>query len=377
VSPVTDRNLERLGAVAGLVAATSVGVPALLHHVQDGGHLFVGPPALWWTVYVAYVVLFASVDRWSATGPLAERRLFTVQALLGAAAVALAPGLGWTPVLLVVTGITAAFALSRSATWMVVAGSGVWLGGVWLSAGLTVADALLGVLVYCSLQAFGVLMVFSAKREAAAYEELAAANAELRATSALRAESSRSDERVLIARDLHDLVGHQLTALALELEVASHKTDPPAREHVVRASGIAKDLLGDVRAAVGELRTDTPPLRAALESLAADLPRPAIHLHVDDDLTLGPEVTTTFVRSVQEVLTNTVRHSDADNLWIEVTRGEDGATVLRTWDDGGGAPQLALGNGLTGIRERFEALGGEASFDHRGGFAVTAAVPAP
>jgi signal transduction histidine kinase len=374
---VTERNLERLGFVAGLVAALSVGVPALLHVLQGDGQHLVGPSWLWWVLYVGYLVVFVGIDRFPTARWLSERRLFAAQAVLGAVAVALAPGLGWTPVLLVVTGITAAFVLSPRGTGWVVAANSAWLGGAWLVAGFTPTDAALGVLVYGTLQVFGVLMALSSRREVAAFADLAAVNAELRATTALLAEASRSDERLRIARELHDLVGHQLTALTLELEVASHRSTPPASEHVTRASRIAKDLLSDVRAAVGQLRGRTPPLRAALETLTADLPRPRVHLDVADDLDVDTEVTTALVRCTQEVLTNTLRHAEADNLWIEVRRGADGGTVLRTRDDGRGAATLELGNGLTGIRERLEELGGTASFEHRGGFRITATVPAP
>ena len=86
---------------------------------------------------------------------------------------------------------------------------------------------------------------------------LAAANAELEATRELLAQSVRLAERARIARDLHDLLGHHLTALSLNLEIASHKADGEARERIDTAQSVTKLLLGDVRGVVGALRGRT------------------------------------------------------------------------------------------------------------------------
>jgi signal transduction histidine kinase len=299
-----------------------------------------------------------------------------VQVASGAVAVGLAPGGGWTPLLLVVTAVCAAYALSTKATAAVVAANSVWLGAAWLLHGIDVTNAVLGVFVYGSLQVFAVLMVVSSQQEAAARRQLAEAHVRLQAVSALLAESSATEERLRIARDLHDLVGHQLTALALELEVASHRVTSPASEHVTRARRIAKDLLRDVRSAVGEMRAQPPPLRLTVEEMARDLPRPEVHVRVADDIAVDRDVWTALVRCAQEAITNAVRHSDAENLWIDVHRTSEGAVRLQARDDGRGAPALRLGNGLTGMTERLEGLGGTVRFDHDRGFRVTAEVPA-
>jgi signal transduction histidine kinase len=78
---------------------------------------------------------------------------------------------------------------------------------------------------------------------------------------------------------------------------------------------------------------------------------------------------------VQEIVTNTIRHADARELRIEVRSDPDGI-VLRAGDDGRGARDLQPGNGLRGLRERFESLGGDVTFDGSQGFGVTAKVPA-
>jgi signal transduction histidine kinase len=83
-----------------------------------------------------------------------------------------------------------------------------------------------------------------------------------------------------------------------------------------------------------------------------------------------------LLRCVQEVVTNTTRHAAARNLWITITAGTDGI-VIRARDDGRGAKIVSPGNGLTGMRERFEALGGriELSAAEGQGFDVRGVLP--
>ena len=91
---------------------------------------------------------------------------------------------------------------------------------------------------------FALATTLLAERERAAREELARANAELIATRALMVESSRASERLRISRDLHDTLGHHLTALSLQLDVASRLADGRAAEHIQQAHAIARLLLG-------------------------------------------------------------------------------------------------------------------------------------
>jgi signal transduction histidine kinase len=377
VSHVTERSPERWAALAGFVACVSVGVPVALQHLDDQPRLE-GPPFIWWANYVVYLVAFAAGDRAThRPATLSPRAWLAVQATTGVTVVALGYDAGWTPVLLVVTAATAAYLLHPTSTAVLIGAQCASVGVIAIAHGMGPTDAAIATVVYGMLQSFAAVTVHGALRESRARAQLGEAHADLRAATVLLADSSRADERLRIARDLHDLIGHQLTALSLELEVASHQAPLPAREHVDRASRIARDLLTGVRAAVGQLRTDTAPLQLALESMARDLPEPRIHVDVDDQLDLESDVTFTLVRCAQEIMTNTARHAGAGNLWLQVSRGPDGSTILRAHDDGQGSSTLRLGNGLTGMCERLRELGGSISFDHAEGFTVTARVPAP
>jgi len=193
------------------------------------------------------------------------------------------------------------------------------------------------------------------------------------------AEHSRTIERLRVARDLHDTLGHHLTALGMQLEVAARLADGRAKEHVERAHAIGRLLLADVRTAVTDLR-DPRPLGPALRTLVAAPGHVAVHLEIADELdALGGDQADALIRCVQEVMTNVARHADARNLWIAITPDRS-AIQLRARDDGQRAPAgaaIAWGHGLTGMRERFAALGGQvdARRTSGGGFEVEASVP--
>ena len=219
--------------------------------------------------------------------------------------------------------------------------------------------------------------------ETALREGLAVANAELEATRELLAQSARLAERARIARDLHDLLGHHLTALSLNLEIASHKAAGEARARIDTAQSVTKLLLGDVRAVVGALREDGLDLPAALRKLADGIPRPRIHVAASPSLAIDdPAVGEVVLRCAQEIVTNAVRHARAENLWLEIERSEAGIRDPRPRRRVRGdrfARGVAHGHGLAGLRERFEQRGGAVSFDTAPGegFRVDAMLPLP
>jgi signal transduction histidine kinase len=371
-----DRRDPNLWAgVFGLLVCLTLGLVFLVLQLQ-GGQFASVPSALWWTGYVAFMVVLVAAQWFQAIGRSRSARLaFVAQVLLGIAIVTAAPGAGWLPILLVYTAALSAYVVTWRVTAVVVAAGSVAVAvAAWL-ANDELLPAVLSAAIYTLLQLGTYFAVRAQHREVQMRTELAAAHAELRATSTLLAESSRADERLRISRDLHDAVGHQLTVLALELEIASHRAEPPATVHVARARAIAGDLLAEVRRTVGELRRRAPDLREVLARIVADIPAPRIHVRVADDVELDEIRTVTLVRCVQEIVTNAIRHAEAGNLWIEVV-DEGGTVVMTACDDGRGAAPLVIGNGLRGIAERVADLGGAATFATTGGFRVEARVPA-
>ena len=203
-------------------------------------------------------------------------------------------------------------------------------------------------------------------------------NAELMAMNEMFAETSRIAERLRISQELHDALGHHLTALSLNLETAAHQTEEPARSNVRKAQSLARLLLGDVREIVHALGSRGGiEVEPALRALTSGVPRPRIHLSVPSGLRVSdPDRAHVVMRCTQEIITNAIRHSGAANLWIEVLE-VDGGVEVRARDDGRGADAVRAGQGLDGMRGRLAAVGGSLAIDSRPGlgFAVVAMLP--
>ncbi len=374
---VVDRRDPDLWAGAfGLLVCLAVGVVFLLFQVQGGTFTSV-PVGVWWTSYGGFMITLVAAQWFMGIERERLARVaFAAQVVLGIVIVVTATGAGWLPILVVYTAALSAYVVPWRFTAVVIAANSVAVGvASWLGTG-ALMQAVVSGLIYTLLQIGTYLAVRAHHREVTMRTQLAAAHAELRATSTMLAESSRADERLRIARDLHDAVGHQLTVLALELEIASHRATPPASEHVARARAVASDLLTDVRQTVGELRRRAPDLRVMLERIVTGIPAPRIHVQVADDVELDEVRTVALARCVQEIVTNTIRHAHAAHLWIDVACEESGAVVLTARDDGRGTARLEIGNGLRGITERVADLGGDATFSSENGFRVEAKVPA-
>lgn len=364
-----------VGAVLLLLCAAT-GVPVVVAAL-NGRDLTNGPGWLWASLFVAFLAVLATTMVTSERPELLRTRvLFGAQVILGPFVVLLAPAAGWTGILLVFTAALAPEIVRGATTALVVVVNTIVAAVAgWLASGQLVVGAITA-LVYVLLQTVTVLAVISQRRGQESERALAQAHTELRATTALLAESTRSTERLRIARDLHDVIGHQVTALALELEVATHLTNSPATDHVSKARAIAKDLLSDLRATVDQLRATQPELEPALREVVSHVPRPQVHLSVSPELDVDEDRHIAIVRCVQEITTNAIRHSRAENLWIDLTLTHEDQLVLTAHDDGRGTTEFRSGNGLTGMCERIEDLKGTTQFATTDGFRVTATLPA-
>jgi signal transduction histidine kinase len=227
-----------------------------------------------------------------------------------------------------------------------------WLDMSWL-------EAIMQSLLYAGFSGFVFVTSLVARQQAQAREDQRRLNAELRATRALLAESARVNERTRISRELHDLLGHHLTALSLNLEVAGHLVEGQAQEHVNQAHTLARLLLSDVREAVSQLRDDDAiDMAATLRPLADHVAGLAIDMQLPEPFLLDdPERAHVLLRCTQEIITNAVRHAQATRLLLRYAV-EGGAVRLQARDDGRGAEAPAAGNGLRGMRERLAAYGG-------------------
>nr|WP_246172647.1 histidine kinase [Marinicella rhabdoformis] len=213
--------------------------------------------------------------------------------------------------------------------------------------------------VYLGASAFSFIISLVAFRQQNAKEELRLLNTELKATQVLLADSSRINERLRISRELHDLIGHHLTALTLNLEAASHMTEGKPQTYVKKAHSIARLLLSDVREVVGQFRqSGTLDLGQAVRELLAGLPRLKVSSEIPEEfLVEDPKLAQTILRCTQELITNTMKHAHASHLFVKLFR-TDKQVVLEVKDNGVGLGSSHAGNGLTGIKERVKMLSG-------------------
>lgn len=230
----------------------------------------------------------------------------------------------------------------------------------------------------CMQQAVLMVMTRSFISERYAKDDLMRRNDELGATQKLLTEASRQNERLRIARNIHDLVGHHVTALSLNLEMLAHKTEGQTQEDILAVQSIAKELLSKVRMAVTEYRMDVAmPVEEILSELVSHAPSLNIELDLEDNLVIrDAAVAEVVLRSAQEMLTNTLKHSNASSLFIQL-HSQNSRLFMTTIDDGQGCDVINIGNGLQGMQERVEALGGSLKLSGQGdgGFKLVVDIP--
>ncbi|AZQ39261.1 sensor histidine kinase [Streptomyces cyaneochromogenes] len=211
------------------------------------------------------------------------------------------------------------------------------------------------------------------------------ARLELEAYAARVAELSAATERNRLARDIHDSLGHHLTAMSVQLEMASdfQTLDPDAAQRALNEARRSVRLaLGDVRQSVRALRDEAtrPTLAAALAALAQDGaagPRVTVEVSGDEDGYGAVELTALY-RAAQEAVTNARRHARASQVTV-VVRLAGGAARLEVTDDGRGfAPDAAVaGFGLLGMRERVHLVAGSVEVDSSPGAGTQVTVTVP
>ncbi len=376
---------------AGVFQYASVGTPFLRYQslVEDSAakHLPGAYVPLWIGCYIVFGIVY-----WYLTRDLGDRHRtrFRRAMQIGLLVVlnAMAVAIGWfsqsgiSALLLAVVAVVLPWLLPLRVgiAWMVL--QNFSLVPVFASIRepvFSLGDAFLQSSLYLGFSVLAFVTAVVTKQQVDAREEQRRLNSELRATRTLLAESSRLAERMRISRELHDLVGHHLTALSLNLEVASHLVNGQAQEHVLKAQSVAKLLLSDVREVVSQLREgDSIDLTAALENLIEGVPGLAIHLELPPRFSVDdPKRAQILLRCAQEIITNTVRHAGAHNLWLRFERNANRQMSIHARDDGRGAPHFRQGNGLSGMRERLAQFGGRLDIvtGNGEGFVLDASLP--
>ncbi|WP_210586177.1 sensor histidine kinase [Streptomyces sp. GESEQ-35] len=299
--------------------------------------------------------------------------------LTGAVVVLDASGL--SQVLFVLLPFTAYFAFGRTAA---LALGALCVAGL-LTGYLLTAPGWYRDMEYVSdLLMLGIGLVLAISMAAVAVGEQRARR-ELQEYAARVAELSAATERNRMARDIHDSLGHHLTAISVQLEIASEfrALDPDAAGRAMtEARQSVKLALGDVRQSVRALRDEAaqPSLSAALAEWARDGgtgPRVTVEVTGDEDGYSAAELTALY-RAAQEGLTNALRHARASRVSVVVRLAEHTAR-LAVADDGRGfaADGARAGFGLTGMRERVHLVAGSVDIDSRPGEGTRLTVVVP
>jgi signal transduction histidine kinase len=291
----------------------------------------------------------------------------------GCAMMLLVPrGAGWIAVLFTLTWAVTRLPWRWAAVVCVT--SALLAGGItWYESGPGSAVGLAGGCL--ALTMFGV-SIRQARSRAAAAEQArdATARAEVLA------------ERQRLAREIHDILAHTLSAQVVQLEGArlllrKGASADAVRERVEQAQRLAREGLAEIRQAVESLRGDTRPLAETLPRLAAD--SGARYEQRGTVRELGPEAAVAIQRTVQEALTNARKHAPGAAVTVRLEYG-DGDCAVSVRDTGAAPGRPAPlggtggGYGLAGMRERAELLGGTLTAGPRpdGGFGVRLVLPA-
>jgi signal transduction histidine kinase len=206
------------------------------------------------------------------------------------------------------------------------------------------------------------LIIGDVRMRATNAEELLAAEQAARQSQIQR---DRLAERQRIAREIHDILAHTLSAQVVQLEGArlllrrQGEDGAEVLARVEQAQRLARDGLHETRRALESLRGDLAPLTVALPRLVSD--GGASYAVEGEVRELGPEVALAFHRTVQEALTNVRKHAPGAHTAVTLRYRADGCEVEITDSGGTGPADLAgagSGYGLAGMRERAELLGG-------------------
>ncbi|NPU91369.1 MAG: hypothetical protein HPY82_05590 [Gammaproteobacteria bacterium] len=243
-------------------------------------------------------------------------------------------------------------------------------------------------LSYITLHAILIGFTHCILSEQRAKEQLIATNKRLLDAQIQLANNAKQDERLRIARDLHDRVGHHLTALSIQLEVSRMLANAEVLVEIQKAQQITKCLLKDVREAVGEFRDQQHgSLDQHIQQLTDNLQQIVPQVTFQYTNLLSQEFCSTAIvdvlqKAVQELLTNALKHGSPTLVQINVDRVESDIR-LQVSDNGQSSQKVAAasysyvrGNGLAGIYERVADIRGSfwAALDQQG-FSATITVP--
>ncbi|WP_330461950.1 histidine kinase [Streptomyces sp. NBC_00820] len=319
----------------------------------------------------AFVVVYLSLVFRNMGRAFSGRLVIVPLVLLGVLAPVLAYTLGspWLGLFVYLSVACGATLPARAAGWAIPA-TGAVMYFVGLHSSEQEARGLLALVVLIGFAMVGV-------------GQLIRTTIELRKARATVAQLAANEERLRLARDLHDLLGHSLSLITLKSELAGRMLpDHPekAAQQVADIEQVSRQALVDVREAVTGYRRPRLADELAGTQVALTAAGVAAEVPAEPDLTGTPEeAEAALAWALREAVTNVVRHSGADRCTVELLRRQtlDGPVLeLAVEDNGSGGSGTGPGNGLTGLTERLEKAGGSLEAGRaKHGFRLVARVP--
>jgi signal transduction histidine kinase len=186
---------------------------------------------------------------------------------------------------------------------------------------------------------------------------------------------SAIEERNRIARDIHDTLGHNMTALIMQLQMAGHyaKSDDEKSSQMINNSlSTAKESLTKIREVVETLRGKETSPEMAIKTLVEEFSKKTgaeIELKTEGEMSNNYGVNSAIYHILQEGMTNAIRHGNASKIWIKLTYSNKNIK-FSIKDNGAGAVAFIEGFGLKGIRERVESFDGNVEYKSQDGFVI-------
>ena len=334
-------------------------------------------------VQVVSFLLITVPLAWRRTSPLVAAGVVSLGFAAQVIAAGDAPVLGGLVAAIVLTYSAGAYLRGRQAVVGVAFITlGLIVAALWDEDKRSLSDTFGNVLIFAVIWALG-RAVSTRQRRAEALEVTARESEE-------RARAAAAEERGRIARELHDVIAHNVSVMVLQAGAARQVLDRDperVREPLYTIERSGREAIEEMRRLLGILRANGGPLSLSpqpslddLDDLADNARRNGIDVDIrraDDGAPLPAGLELTAYRIVQEALTNSIKHSGGSSATVTVRRDEEGLVVDVVDDGARSGGQLGTGHGLIGMRERVAVYGGrlEAGTAPDGGFRVTAHLP--
>ncbi|KNF08211.1 signal transduction histidine kinase [Gottschalkia purinilytica] len=215
------------------------------------------------------------------------------------------------------------------------------------------------------------------------YMSLLEAHRDLRKYADVVEQYSKIEERTRIARDIHDTLGHEMTALIMQLEMSSHLMDKDiqnAKNYLNDAKTSARESLIEVRKIIETLKINNNNLNIfeSIKEMSNSFSNKTgvnIDIKIDGDIVkTNPTIEAALYRTIQESITNAVRHGKAKNIFIFIICKFD-VINFEICNDGFNIDKIKEGNGIKGMKERIYSLNGEINIESRESFKVSGFIP--